>query len=85
MSIKDFELLKKLGEGAYSTVYKVRRLQDGQEYALKKVRMLNLSEKEKENALSEVRILASISNPNIIGYREAFVDESSQSLWYSFV
>ncbi len=82
MSIKDFELIKKLGEGAYSTVYKVRRIQDSQEYALKKVRMLNLSEKEKENALSEVRILASISNPNIIGYREAFVDEASQSLWY---
>ncbi len=82
MSVKDFELIKKLGEGAYSTVYKVKRIQDGQEYALKKVKMLNLSDKEKENALSEVRILASISNPNIIGYREVFVDEPSQSLWY---
>ena len=26
------------GEGAFSTVYKVKRLSDGQEYALKKVR-----------------------------------------------
>ena len=26
-----------LGEGAFSTVYKVKRLSDGQEYALKKV------------------------------------------------
>ena len=30
------------------------------EYALKKVKLLNLSEKEKENALNEVRILASV-------------------------
>lgn len=43
--------------------------------------MLNLSEKEKENALNEVRILASISQPNVISYKEAFIDETSSSLW----
>ena len=48
------------GEGAYSTVYKVKRKSDNQFYALKKVKILNLSEKERENALNEVRILASI-------------------------
>lgn len=42
--------------------------------------MTNLSEKEKENALNEVRILASISNRNIISYKDAFIDETSQSL-----
>jgi len=82
MSLKDFQMLAKLGEGAYSSVYKVKRITDGCLYALKKVRMLNLSDKEKENALNEVRILASIKNPNIISYKEAFVDEQSQSLWY---
>ena len=30
------------GEGAYSVVYRVRRLSDGQEYALKKVKMIKL-------------------------------------------
>jgi NIMA (never in mitosis gene a)-related kinase len=42
-------------------VYKVRRAEDNEVYALKKVKMLNLSDKEKENALNEVRILASIN------------------------
>jgi len=82
MSLKDFQMITKLGEGAYSSVYKVRRLNDGLEYALKKVRMLNLSDKERENALNEVRILASIKSANIIQYKEAFMDEASQSLWY---
>ena len=50
-------------------------------YALKKVKMLNLSDKEKENALNEVRILASINQPNIVEYKEAFIDEPSSSLW----
>ena len=81
MSLKDFHILAKLGEGAYSSVYKVRRLPDNGVYALKKVRMLNLSDKEKENALNEVRILASISSPNLIAYREAFVDDNGESLW----
>ena len=31
MSLKDFQVLSKLGEGAYSSVYKVRRLIDNTE------------------------------------------------------
>jgi len=58
----------------------VRRFADNQTYALKKVRMGKLSEKEKENALNEVRILASINHKSIVSYHEAFIDESSQSL-----
>jgi len=50
-----------IGDGAYSSVYKVKRQDDELHYALKKVKMLNLSDKEKENALNEVRILASIN------------------------
>ena len=70
-----------LGEGAYSSVYRVKRISDQLEYALKKVTLANLSKKEKENALNEVRILASIRNPNIIGYKEVFLDERSNSMW----
>jgi len=42
---------------------------------------MNLSEKEKQNALNEVRILASIRHPNIVGYKEVFIEEASNSLW----
>ena len=49
-----------VGVGAYSEVYQVTRKSDGQEYALKQVKIQKLTEKEKENALNEVRILASI-------------------------
>ena len=41
---------------------------------------MKLNEKEKENALNEVRILASIEHENIIGYKEAFFEESSSTL-----
>lgn len=42
--------------------------------------MMKLTAKEKENALNEVRILASISHPNIASYKEAFFEESTSSL-----
>ena len=58
----------------------MRRSEDQAVYALKKVKMLNLSEKEKENALNEVRILASIFQQNVIAYKEAFIDEPSSCL-----
>ena len=44
------------------------------------VEMRNLSEKEKDNAINEVRILASIDHQNIISYKEAFIDSKSDTL-----
>lgn len=62
-------------------MYRVKRIADGDEYALKKVKLHHLSDKEKENAINEVRILASLKNPNIIQYKEAFLDAQGQALW----
>jgi NIMA (never in mitosis gene a)-related kinase len=80
MSLQDYEVLSELGKGAYSIVYKARRLSDNKIYALKKVKLANLKEKEKRNALNEVRFLASIKHPNVISYKEAFLDENKHFL-----
>ena len=42
--------------------------------------MLNLSKTERENALNEIRLMASIKHPNIIEYKESFIDEGTQTL-----
>lgn len=75
-----FTIVKKLGEGAFSTVYSVKRNSDGAIYAMKKVKMGKLTEKEKSNALNEIRILASINHVNVIGYKEAFFEHSTGQL-----
>lgn len=81
MSIKNFEIIDKLGTGAFSTVWKVRCISTRQEYAMKKVNMSLLTDKEKQNALNEVRILASVQSPHVIGYKEAFFDGDSMTLY----
>ena len=78
--MENFEIITKLGDGSYSTVYKVKRKIDNQIYALKKVKLINLTEKEKSNSLNEVRILASIKSHYVISYKEAFFDEKDSTL-----
>lgn len=79
-SLSDFKQLSLLGEGAYSAVYKVLRLADNEVYALKKVKLPSLSDKEKQNALNEVRLLASVQHENVVAYKEAFFDDRTRCL-----
>lgn len=70
-----------IGQGSFSTVHKVLRLVDNKEYAMKQVKVKELNEKEIVAALNEVRILASISSPFVLTYRDAFWDAPSSTLW----
>ena len=79
-SIRDFKKEKVLGTGSFGYVYLVRRRQDNKIYALKTVDLSKLNKKEQENSVNEVRILASVNHPNVIGYKEAFWDDDKSSL-----
>ena len=72
--------LKLLGKGAFASVYQVKRKKDGNIYAMKRVKFGAMSSKEKDNAVNEIRILASVQHANIIGYKESFYDEESKTL-----
>ena len=79
-SMSDFKIERQLGKGSFSCVYLVTRKADQKIYALKSVTMDKLTKKEQQNSVNEVRILASVSHPNVIGYREAFWDDNAQTL-----
>ena len=78
-SIRDFKKEKVLGKGSFGSVYLVRRKQDNKIYALKTVIMEKLNKREQENSVNEVRILASVNHPNVIGYKEAFWDDDGNA------
>ncbi|CAD8113072.1 unnamed protein product [Paramecium primaurelia] len=80
-TIQDFNILEKLGEGSFSSVYKVQRKSDSQYYAMKKVNISQQSLKERENALNEIRILASLDSPYIVEFKDAFIDQDGRILF----
>ena len=79
-SLDDFRIEKVIGKGSFGFVYLVTRQKDNKIYALKSVILDKLSEKQQQSSVNEVRILASVNHPNVIGYKEAFWDEQSNSL-----
>ena len=79
-SMDDFKIEKVLGKGSFGSVYLVRRKEDNRIYALKSVILEKLNKKEQQNSVNEVRILASVNHPNVIGYKEAFWDDSQNTL-----
>ena len=79
-SFHDFEFLRTLGKGAFSTVYLVKRKLDQETYALKSILMNKLKETDQQNSVNEIRILASVSHPNIVGFKEAFWNDKNKTL-----
>jgi len=61
-------------------VYLAKRLSDNQNYSVKKVKMMQLNEKERQNALNEIRLLASIDHPCIVSYKDAFFEDNTNCL-----
>ena len=70
--VKDFTIDKFLGKGSYGAVYKCTRAGDGLPYAMKQINTRNMSHKERQDAVNEIRILASVVNPYVIRFCEAF-------------
>lgn len=50
--MQNFEVLGKVGQGAYASVYKVKRIQDGTLYAMKKIKLLDRTKREVSNCLN---------------------------------
>lgn len=67
-NLENFEVLQKLGKGAYAKVYLVRNRRDGKEFALKTYNKKEYLTKPQRfvNIRSEVEIMCRVSHPSII-------------------
>ena len=80
MSLNNFQIGKLLGKGSFGSVNIVTRKLDKKIYAMKRVNLSHSPKNEIEAALNEIRLLASLNHPNIIGYKETFYDNPSFTL-----
>ncbi|KAM9305517.1 eukaryotic translation initiation factor 2-alpha kinase 1 [Gastrophryne carolinensis] len=72
--LNEFEEIAQLGKGGYGKVYKVRNKLDGQYYAIKKILIKKVSRRDCKKVLREVKVLAGLQHPNIVGYNTAWME-----------
>lgn len=73
-TIKDYEMLGILGEGAFGRVHHVVRKSDGEQFALKLLIKKNMTKKMQTEVQRERMILMKVDHPNIIKLYQAFHD-----------
>lgn len=74
----DYEVLEELGSGGFGRVYRVKHRLDGNEYAMKVVRVSS-STKEMEKILREVQVLSSIRSDHVVRYYSAWIERGNLS------
>ncbi|XP_070617313.1 eukaryotic translation initiation factor 2-alpha kinase 1 isoform X2 [Erythrolamprus reginae] len=72
--VNEFDEISRLGKGGYGTVYKVRNKLDGQFYAIKKILIKKATKRDCMKVLREVKVLAQLQHPNIVGYHTAWME-----------
>lgn len=71
-SVRDYTVVKKLGAGSFGTVMLVEK--GGRQYCMKKVDVRRMTQKERQAAKDEAKILHRLEHPNIVQYVEQFID-----------
>ncbi|XP_060716541.1 eukaryotic translation initiation factor 2-alpha kinase 1 isoform X2 [Tachysurus vachellii] len=72
--LTEFEEMSPLGRGSYGKVFKVKNKLDGQDYAVKKILIKNVTRNDCMKVLREVKVLSSLQHPNIVGYHTAWME-----------
>lgn len=76
-TLKDFDVISRLGAGSFGTVYKAKRIIDEKLYVMKVVRIGELSHRERSDAINEVQILAQLKSPFVVCYYDSFIEKEN--------
>ena len=68
-----YEVIKKIGEGSFGKIYKVRNKQSGDIRAMKQITKAKIPNLEKFK--TEIKILSILDHPNIVRLFEVFEDD----------
>ncbi|ODV62046.1 serine/threonine protein kinase KIN3, partial [Ascoidea rubescens DSM 1968] len=64
----EFEVLELIGKGSFGYVRKVKRKNDGKLFVRKEISYDRMDPKERSQLVAEIRILKTVSHPNIVQY-----------------
>ncbi|KAL0487557.1 serine/threonine-protein kinase Nek1 [Acrasis kona] len=79
--MENYVVEKKIGSGSYGNVFVVHsKIDPSKRYVMKRVPMTGMSAKEKKSANQEVSLLKTLQHPNIVSYRDSFMDNNDKDL-----
>ena len=71
-----YEFIEIIGQGMYGKVYKAINKIENKYYAIKSLNFKDISQKERQNIETEVNLLKELKHPNIVLYKESFIDKN---------
>ena len=77
----DYEILGLIGKGNFGSISKILRKSDNKILVWKELDYSIMSEKEKQNIVSEVNILKELHHPNIVQYYDRIIDKQNQKIY----
>lgn len=79
--MENYEVLKLIGKGNFGSISKVIRKSDNKLFVWKELDYGRMSEKEKQNIVSEVNILRELRHPNIVRYEDRVIDKKNTKIY----
>ncbi|XP_067450019.1 interferon-induced very large GTPase 1-like isoform X2 [Thunnus thynnus] len=71
--MEKYEQVERIGKGGFGTAILVKSKEDGHQYVIKEIYDISaMSPEERKRAQKEVEVLAEMSHPNIVQYKESF-------------
>ena len=65
--------LRVIGKGTFGKAVLVQSKASQREYVMKEIRVTDMGEKDRHQAINEVSILSRLRHKNVVRYKEAFV------------
>ncbi|WVZ74796.1 hypothetical protein U9M48_022932 [Paspalum notatum var. saurae] len=75
--MEQYEVVEQIGRGAYGSAYLVLHKAERKRYVMKKIRLSKQNDKFQRTAYQEMSLMASLSNPYIVEYKDGWVDEGT--------
>lgn len=79
--MENYEKLGDIGKGSFGAVSKIRRKADGKILVWKELNYGKMSEKEKQQLVSEVNILRELHHTNIVRYYDRIIDKEAAKIY----
>ncbi|XP_038127583.1 serine/threonine-protein kinase Nek1 isoform X3 [Cyprinodon tularosa] len=70
--MEKYEKVEQIGEGSFGKAILVKSREDGRQFVIKEIGISGMSSKERQESRREVAVLANMSHPNIVQYKESF-------------